>query len=149
MESMTKLAGDPQVVVRARYDWQRFLANRIIYGGRYDWHTVEGPCVQKHNGSYFCSFSSGRWENDTYGVDYAIADSVQGTYSHQPSAEGASLLRSIPGQLIGPGHNSVIRESSTQSDLIVFHAWNTDVSKRQTYVTPLAWTEDGPRCSSE
>ena len=78
---MTRLAGEERVVVRARHDWQRFMSNRIMYGGVYDWHTIEGPCVLKRNGRYYCLFSAGRWENDTYGVDFAVADHVLGPYS--------------------------------------------------------------------
>jgi hypothetical protein len=66
--SMTKLAGRWEVVLRARCDWQRFLANRPMYGGIYDWHTLEGPCVRKHADRYYCFYSGGRWETENYGV---------------------------------------------------------------------------------
>ena len=67
------------MVARAQHEWQRFVSNRIMYGGVYDWHTIEGPCVRKHDGRYYCFFSSGRWENESYGVDYAVADHVHGS----------------------------------------------------------------------
>src|SRR4051812_48084861 len=54
---MTRLAGEPHVVQRARYDWQRYQADRSMYGGVYDWHTLEGPCVRKHEGKYYCFYS--------------------------------------------------------------------------------------------
>lgn len=46
--TMTKLSGETKVILRAHHDWQRFLADRPMYGGIYDWHTLEGPCVRKH-----------------------------------------------------------------------------------------------------
>src|SRR5438105_488801 len=70
MNSMTQLSGPGRPVLRARSDWQRFESRRRIYGQLYDWHTLEGPCVRKHEGRYYCFYSGGRWENETYGVDY-------------------------------------------------------------------------------
>ncbi|MGA8028121.1 MAG: glycoside hydrolase family 43 protein, partial [Bryobacteraceae bacterium] len=103
----TQLAGEPRVVVRAHQDWQRFTENRIIYGAVYDWHTLEGPCVRKRNGRYWCLYSAGRWENDTYGIDYAVSDHVLGPYVTGDNSSGPRVLRTIPGVLSGPGHNSV------------------------------------------
>jgi hypothetical protein len=140
---MTRLAGEPVTVARATKDWQRFESNRIIYGARYDWHTVEGPCVRKRLGRYWCLFSTGRWENDTYGVDWASADCVSGPWTSDLRPEGARLLRTIPGSLIGPGHNS-IAEGTDGSDYIVYHAWDPAMTARRTFIEPLGWTPEGP-----
>ena len=67
--AMTQLAGEAKVVLRATHDWQRFQANRLMYGQTWDWHTLEGPCVHKHDGRYDCFYSGGRWETESYGVD--------------------------------------------------------------------------------
>ena len=32
---------------------------RLMYGRVHDWHTIEGPCVTKHAGKYYCFFSGG------------------------------------------------------------------------------------------
>src|SRR5690606_28025997 len=51
LATMTRLTpGVPLTVLRARHDWQRFLADREMYGRRFDWHTLEGPCVCHRNG---------------------------------------------------------------------------------------------------
>lgn len=144
--SMTQLAGEAKVVLRARSDWQRFLENRPMYEGVYDWHTLEGACVRKHEGRYYCFYSGGRWETEGYGVDYGIADSVTGPYSDAGNESGARVLRSIPGQLIGPGHNSIVLGPDRQTEYLVYHAWNSDRSLRQMYIDPLVWTPEGPRC---
>jgi hypothetical protein len=61
LQNMTKLAGLEKVFLRARCDWQRVLANRLMYGQVFDWHTLEGPCVRKHQGRYYCFYSGGCW----------------------------------------------------------------------------------------
>jgi beta-xylosidase len=144
--TMTQLAGEPKVVLRARSDWQRFLADRPMYGGVYDWHTLEGAFVRKHQDRYYCFYSGGRWETDSYGVDYGVADAVTGLYSDAGNEAGARVLRSIPDQLLGPGHNSIVLGPDGQTEYLVYHAWNAARTLRQMYVSPLIWTADGPRC---
>jgi beta-xylosidase len=144
MESMTELRDEPRTVLRARHDWQRFQSNRSMYGGTHDWHTLEGPFVKKHAGRYYCFYSAGRWENETYGVDYAIADHVLGPYSDSGNERGARVLHTIPGQLIGPGHNSIVTAPNGQ-DYIAYHAWDAAMSARRMFIDPLIWTADGPR----
>ena len=141
---MERVGGEPRVVVRARSDWQRFLARRPMYGGVYDWHTLEGPCVVKHGGRYYCFYSGGRWENDTYGVDYAVADHVLGPYSDAGNEAGPRVLRTVPGKLIGPGHNSIV-QGPDGKDYLAYHAWDAAMSARQLCIDPLRWTPEGPR----
>jgi beta-xylosidase len=80
MTRMTQLDPAGHVVLRARSDWQRFQAERTMYNAIWDWHTLEGPCLVRHQQSYFCFYSGGRWENETYGVDYGVAQSILGPY---------------------------------------------------------------------
>ena len=145
MKSMTEIEDEGVVVLRARHDWQRFEQNRLIYEARYDWHTLEGPFVRKHGGRYYCFYSAGRWENESYGVDYAIADNVLGPYSSEGSEHGPRVLRTIPGELIGPGHNSIV-SAPNGDDFIVYHAWDARMTARRMFIDRLAWTGDGPRC---
>jgi GH43 family beta-xylosidase len=140
---MTKLAGNPIIVVRPRFDWQRFEAERVMYGGRYDWHTMEGPAVCKREGRYWCLFSAGRWENESYGVDWAVADHVLGPWEYDGDEGGARLLRTVPGELIGPGHNSIA--TGPDGDWIVYHAWDPSMTARRMCIDRLEWTERGPR----
>ncbi len=139
---MTRLAGEEKVVARARYDWQMYMANRPMYGGVYDWHTLEGPVVRKHDGRYYCFYSGGCFQNDTYGVDYVVADKARGPYSRVN--DSARVLRSIPGRLIGPGHNSLV-VGPDGKDYIVYHAWDEAHTARRMHISRLEWTSDGPR----
>src|SRR2546430_4371906 len=95
MKSMTELNGEGTVVLRARSDWQRFESERSMYGRVWDWHTLEGPAVCKHDGNYYCFYSGGRWENDTYGVDYGVADKIIGPYSDAGNEKGPRVLRTV------------------------------------------------------
>lgn len=146
MDGMTQLVDEGNVVLRARSDWQRFQANRSMYGRAWDWHTLEGPCVRKHEGHYYCFYSGGRWENDTYGVDYGVSANVMGPYSDMGNEEGPRVLRTVPGKVIGPGHNSIVIGPDAQTEYIVYHAWNEEMTKRQMRIDRLFWTHDGPRC---
>ncbi len=144
--TMTKLAGETTVVLRARQDWQRFLANRSMYGNIYDWHTLEGPCVRKHHDRYYCFYSGGRWETEDYGVDYGVADRVMGPYSDAGNELGPRVLRSRPGYVLGPGHNSITNSPDGQTEYVVYHAWDREMKARRMCIDRLIWTIDGPRC---
>lgn len=139
---MTRLAGEERIVARARHDWQMYMADRPMYDGIYDWHTLEGPAVRKHDGRYYCFYSGGCWQNETYGVDYVVADSVMGPYS--PVSDSPRVLRTLPGRLIGPGHNSTVIGPDGK-DRIVYHAWDEAHTARRMHISELAWTADGPR----
>lgn len=142
---MTRLAGEERVVLRARSDWQRFMKDRPMYGGIYDWHTVEGPCVRKHDGRYWCFYSGGRWETENYGVDYAVAERVTGPYSDAGSEGGPRVLRTIPDRVLGPGHNSIARGPDGVTEFIIYHAWGPDRQARRMFLDRLDWAPEGPR----
>ena len=146
MKNMTSLEGQEMIVLRPRSDWQRFQAERQMYGRIWDWHTLEGPCICRHQNKYFCLYSGGRWETENYGVDYGVADHVLGPYSDQGNESGPRVLRSVPGRMSGPGHNSTVVGPDRHTEYLVYHAWDQHLTKRQMCVAPLIWTSDGPRC---
>jgi GH43 family beta-xylosidase len=146
MRSMTELEDPGRVVLRARSDWQRFADRRPMYGQVWDWHTLEGPCVVKHDGRYYCFYSGGCWENETYGVDFAVADHPLGPWADCGNEAGPRVLRTVPGQVLGPGHNAVIGGPDGETEYLVYHAWGKDMKARQMFIDRLLWTADGPRC---
>jgi beta-xylosidase len=146
MVDMTTLAGEPKTVGRARYDWQRFLADRPMYGEVWDWHTLEGPSVIKHDGRYYCFYSGGRWETDNYGVDYCTADHPLGPWEDSSSEAGPRVLKTVPDQVLGPGHNSIVKGPDNETDYLVYHAWDPLRTARRMCIDRLIWTPDGPRC---
>lgn len=147
LRSMTELEGSERVVLRARHDWQLFAAERPMYGAVYNWHTLEGPAVFKRDGQYFCFYSGGRWENETYGVDYGVASHVMGPYTDIGNEKGPRVLKTIPKKLLGPGHNSIVTAKDKEKTYLVYHAWDSNFRARQMFVSELLWTNAGPQCS--
>lgn len=144
MISMKELNPSARVVLRARSDWQRFQNPRSMYGSIWDWHTLEGPCVVRHDNRYYCFYSGGRWENETYGVDYGVSNNVLGPYSDAGNESGPRVLRTRPGKWIGPGHNSWV-VGPDGNEYLVFHAWNAEMTLRRMFIARLDWTLKGPR----
>ncbi len=70
---------------------------------------------------------------------------MTGPYRDEADLEGATVLKSIPGKLIGPGHNSVILGPDDRTHFIVYHSWNDEKTRRQMCLDPLEWTAAGPR----
>jgi beta-xylosidase len=147
MLDMTTLAGEAKTVMRARSEWQRFQKDRPMYEGVWDWHTLEGPCVRKHDGRYYCFYSGGRWETAQYGVDYGVADNVMGPYSDAGNEAGARVLRTVEGHVIGPGHNSIVIGPDRETEYLAYHAWNPSMTERRMCLDRLLWTPEGPRCA--
>jgi len=145
-DDMISTVGPVRTVLRAVGDWQIFERNRQMYGRTFDaWHTVEGPAIVFRDGRYYCFYSGGNWQTPGYGVGFATSDSVMGPYHDTANIEGATVLKSIPGKLIGPGHNSVILGPDGVTWFIVYHSWNEDHSKRQMCLDPIEWAPGGPR----
>jgi len=137
------LAGAPVAVLDATADWQRFQRDRQMYGALHDWHTLEGPCVVRRAGRLWCLYSGGRWEGPDYGVSWAVADHPFGPWTGAPG-EGPAVLRSSPGRLLGPGHNSVVT-GPDGGDWLVYHAWDAEWIARRMCLDRVTWTPDGPR----
>jgi GH43 family beta-xylosidase len=141
LTSMTSI-GTAVTALAANADWQIYERERPMYGSRYTWHTLEGPSVVRRHGRYWMTYSGGAWTGDGYGVDWAVADSPLGPWAHPASGNGR-LLSSGPG-LIGPGHNSLTVDPSGE-DVIVFHAWNPELTSRNLFARQIRFEPDGPR----
>ncbi len=126
------LAGEPRPVTRARFDWQVYDPARVEKGG-VRWHTVEGPFVLKHKSLYYQMFSGGNWKNVTYGVSYATTDDLATTAEWVQAANDdrvLPILRTLPGKVIGPGHNSVARGPDNRQLFCVYHRWAEQSAER-------------------
>jgi len=144
LTTMTELAGDVCTVVRPYADWNLFQAQRTWYGRTWDWYTVEGPFVRKASGRYHCFFSGGAWRESNYGVSYAVADHPLGPWE-VPSDEEPSILRTVPGRVLGSGHASIVASPSGRHDVIVYHGWDPAGHARLMRIDLLEWTPEGPR----
>lgn len=99
---------------------------------------TEGAFVAKRNGTYYLTYSNGAWNNATYNVQYATANSPLG-----PWAYGGSVLTSDSiGQ--GPGHHSLLRYPGTDDWYIVYHRYqNNNFATRYTAIDRLYYNSDG------
>jgi len=126
----TRLEGSPRPVTRAKYDWQVYDPQRKEKGG-VRWHTVEGPSVLKHKGHYYEMYSGGNWQNTSYGVSFAVTDDIKADQEWQQHSDGQTvlpLLRTVPGKIVGPGHNSIVRGPNGRELYCVYHRW-TDAGR--------------------
>ncbi len=143
------LPTDYHVVARAAHDWQLYQRDRSMpqYGTElFQWHTLEGPFVVPHDGFLYLLYSGGNFGDDSYGVDYLVADEVYGEYRDTNDGRGARILRTVPGHVIGPGHNSVAK-GPDGADWMVYHAWDLEMHGRHLCLDRLQWTDEGPRCT--
>ena len=145
---METLAGQPQMVVRPHQDWHIFRKDRTMYGSVYDWHTVEGASVQEHDGQLYCFYSGGAWERENYGVSYVMAEHPLGPWHRPEGGEEALLMRSVPGAVIGPGHNSFTTSPDGSQTWIVYHAWDVAQTTRRMCIDRLQWQGSRPFTSA-
>lgn len=141
--NMLELAGNPQLVVRPFADWHLFRAQRAMYGGIYDWHTVEGAAARLHNERVYCFYSGGAWEHENYGISYVVAEHPLGPY-HAPDNSFTPLIKTIPEEAIGPGHNSFVTAPDGVTEYCVYHAWDAAMSARLMRIDLLTWQADRP-----
>lgn len=144
------LEGRPLPVALPRHDWHVYHPNRPEKGF-VRWHTVEGPFVLYRKGVYYEMFSGGNWQNPTYGVSYATTRSLQDTEEWTQASE--PILRTR-GEVVGPGHNSMVRGPDNRQLFCVYHRWSPDLSARILAIDPLDWAGErmlvlGPTTTSQ
>jgi beta-xylosidase len=145
-DSFTSIVGDPKPVVRANAAWQIYERNRDYKGKVWTtWHCVEGPNVLFHEGKYYCLYSAGAWYGDNYGVGFAVADDPTGPWRDEFAERGPTVLKGIPGKVIGPGHNSTVTGPDGRTPFMVYHAWDPAKTARRMFIDPIRWTEQGPK----
>lgn len=117
------LAGEPSPVSLAAYDWQIFDPRRAEKGN-VRWHTIEGSFTLKRKGRYYQMFSGGNYQNPSYGVAYAVTGDIQSGEAWQQVIDGETtfpILRTVPGKVNGPGHNSVAVGPDNRQLYCVYH----------------------------
>ena len=137
-------SGEAQTVLRAFDDAQIYQRNRVHYNQTWEaWHTIEGPSVIFHDNRYWCFWSGGNWQTETYAVGCAVADNPLGPWK----VTTAPVLRGdLQKGVIGPGHNCITIAPDKKTLVVVYHAWDTARTARRMCVDPLVWTPDGPIC---
>jgi beta-xylosidase len=78
---------------------------------------TEGAFVHYRNGTYYLSYSYGRWNNSTYSVHYATSKTPIGPWQYQ----GAILVSDDVYK--GPGHHSFLYNPAADKWYIFYHRW--------------------------
>ncbi|KQT35217.1 glycosyl hydrolase 43 family protein [Sphingomonas sp. Leaf412] len=103
---------------------------------------TEGAFMHERNGTYYLSYSHGKWNGPDYSVHYATARSPLGPWRYR----GAILTSDARHQ--GPGHHSFVRAPSGEW-LIVYHRWEQGPApaplkgERQVAIDRVAYARDG------
>jgi GH43 family beta-xylosidase len=148
-DDMMSTSGAVKTVVRGQNDWQIFQRNLQVAGRLWkSWYVVEGPAVIFKDGQYYCLYSGGCWNSQGYGVGFAHARDIGGPWVDDADADGASVLSTVPGHVLGPGHNCVTTAPDGVTPVIVYHAWDPTMTARRLCIDPLQWTAGGPRCQT-
>ena len=142
---MTTLAGEWTTVMRPHAEWHLYERDRRWYDRVWDWYTVEGPFVRKHDGRYWCFYSGGAWKAENYGVSSAVADSPMGPYQPVEAADTADVLRTVAGEVVGPGHGSVAVAPDNVTEYLLYHAWDVEHTGRFLHIDRLVWDEGRPQ----
>ncbi len=103
---------------------------------------TEGAFLHAQGGTYYLSYSHGRWNGPDYSVHYATARSPTGPWTYR----GAILTGDARHQ--GPGHHSFVRTPSGRW-LIVYHRWERPpgpapyAGERQVAIDRVRYAADG------
>ncbi|HEY8588965.1 MAG TPA: glycoside hydrolase family 43 protein, partial [Naasia sp.] len=141
LRGMSSVDGPAVEVLAPSADWQLYESGRLMYGRRYDWHTLEGPAVVYRQGRYWLTYSGGAWTGPGYGVSWAVSDSPLGPWLH--ASHAAPRLLETGDGLIGPGHNS-LTVAPDGTDAIAFHSWNSSRTLRQMHIRRISFGPDSP-----
>ena len=82
---------------------------------------TEGVWMHQRSGIYYLSYSSGRYDDASYSMRYAVSLSPTGPWRY-----GGILLRSDR-QYKGPGHHAFLQDPRTGDWLIAYHRWENEV----------------------
>ncbi len=96
-----------------------------------------------HSGQYYCFYSGGAWERDNYIISYVVSDHPLGPYRLPPVGDDI-LLKSVPGQVIGGGHDSFTYSPNRSEELVVYHAWDPGQTARLMRIDRLVWDHERP-----
>lgn len=104
---------------------------------------TEGAFMHVRNGTYYLSYSHGKWNDASYAVHYATSRSPVGPWRYR----GAILESDATHQ--GPGHHSFVQHPKDGGWMIVYHRWERPrgpgpyKGERQVAVERIGYRSDG------
>jgi beta-xylosidase len=90
---------------------------------------VEAPTLIRHNGKYHLFYSTGWFQSNIPDASYAVYRAVSRTVNGPYVKDAKPLLASVPGQVYGPGHQSIVRLPSGEW-WIAYHGWDAQNEPR-------------------
>jgi xylan 1,4-beta-xylosidase len=102
-DDLTRFAGPPTHLFAFNRDhvWERY-GEMNEYA---DVAWIEGPWLQKHNGTYYLEYSASGTQWKSYAAGYYTAKSPLGPFTY---ASNNPLLRRTDGLVTGPAHGSIV-----------------------------------------
>jgi beta-xylosidase len=100
---------------------------------------VEAPEILKHDGRYYLFYSANSYVNGSYGVGYAVSDTLLGTYVKP----GAGAWMATQGSLVGPGGESFTIGPDGETWMF-YHSGEKGLAYRSMSVDRLGWAGAAP-----
>jgi beta-xylosidase len=103
---------------------------------------TEGAFMHERRGTYYLSYSHGRWNGPDYSVHYATAPSPTGPWRYR------GVILTADAKHVGPGHHSFV-ETPKGETLIVYHRWDQPGGRyplkgeRMVAVDRVTYAQDG------
>ncbi len=106
---------------------------------------AEGPCMLKHNGHYYLTYSANGYPSHDYAVGYAVSSSPLSGFER---FEGNPILsKSIAAGVFGPGHHSFMTSAGGELFIVYHrHKSESEVHSRTTCIDRCTFEpqENGP-----
>ena len=137
-EDLTRFAGPPKHLFAFNSDhvWER-------YGDMNEYPEVawiEGPWLQKYNGTYYLEYSASGTQWKTYAEGYNTAKSPLGPFTYAPNNP---LLRRTEGIVTGPAHGSIVEGPDHRLWQFYTIVLNNPPGGRRIGMDPVAFDKDG------
>jgi hypothetical protein len=136
--NLTKFAGPPKHLFgfNKEHVWERY--------GEMNEYTdvawVEGPWMQKRNGTYYLQYSASGTQWKTYADGYYTAKSPMGPFTYAPNNP---LLRKTDGLVTGTGHGSIVEGPNGTLWQFYTIVLNNPPGGRRIGMDPVAFDKDG------
>lgn len=129
MLDFTTMEGDPKPVILPSLEEEIFQRNR--FGDGRDWHTVEGAFYLEKHGRAYVMYSGNAFLSPNYFVGYSSADKTGPmdalNWKKHPGGHRYAPLIAKTSEIMGTGHNSVVKAPNNVDDWILYHGRRVDI----------------------
>lgn len=144
------LVGSPMPIVLPSIKEEMFMENR--FGDGRDWYTIEGAYYFRKRDNEYLMYSANAFLNPSYFIGYATAKNgmglTEGDWSKYPNNTDYDPFICQNSEVMGTGHNSVVKAPNNVDDWIVYHGNDRkDIDKeiptnREMRIDPLLFGKD-------